>query len=62
MARVVDTDIFFFFLKKDTRAELYKSHTDGHLLFLSFMTTAELDRWTMLYNWGQHKISLLDNL
>jgi predicted nucleic acid-binding protein len=60
MARVVDTDIFSFFLKKDTRAELYKPHTDGHLLFLSFMTIAELDRWAMLYNWGQHKISLLN--
>ena len=60
MARVVDTDIFSFFLKKDTRAELYKPHTDGHLLFLSFMTVAELERWAMLYNWGQNKISLLD--
>lgn len=60
MARVVDTDIFSFFLKKDTRAELYKSHTDGHLLFLSFMTVAELERWAILHNWGQNKISLLD--
>ncbi len=60
MARVVDTDIFSFFLKKDTRADVYKPHTDGHLLFLSFMTVAELERWSMLYNWGQNKISLLD--
>lgn len=60
MARVVDTHIFSFFLKKDTRAELYKPHTDGHLLFLSFMTIAELERWAMLYNWGQNKISLLE--
>lgn len=60
MARVVDTDVFSFFLKKDTRAGLYKSHTDGHLLFLSFMTVAELERWAILFNWGQNKISLLD--
>ena len=60
MARVVDTDVFSYFLKKDTRAELYKTHTDGHLLFLSFMTIAELERWAMLFNWGQKKISLLE--
>jgi predicted nucleic acid-binding protein len=60
MARVVDTDIFSFFLKKDTRAGLYKTHTDGHLLFLSFMTVAELERWAALYNWGRSKTSLLE--
>ena len=60
MARVIDTDIFSFFLKKDTRAELYRQHTDGHLLFLSFMTIAELERWAMLHNWGQNRINLLE--
>jgi predicted nucleic acid-binding protein len=61
MARVIDTDIFSFLLKKDTRAELYKPHLDGHFLFLSFMTVAELERWAMLHNWGQNKIILLEN-
>lgn len=61
MARVVDTDIFSFILKRDTRAELYRSHLDGHFLFLSFMTVAELERWASLYNWGQNKINLLEN-
>jgi len=61
MARVIDTDIFSFLLKKDTRAELYKPHLDGHFLFLSFMTVAELERWANLYNWGQNKINLLEN-
>jgi len=60
MARAIDTDVFSFFLKKDTRAELYRQHTDGHLLFLSFMTIAELERWAMLHNWGQNKINLLE--
>ncbi len=60
MARVIDTDVFSFFLKKDTRAELYRTQTDGHLLFLSFMTIAELERWAMLHNWGQNKITLLE--
>lgn len=61
MARVVDTDIFSFILKRDTRAELYRPHLDGHFLFLSFMTVAELERWASLYNWGQNKINLLEN-
>lgn len=61
MARVIDTDIFSFILKKDTRAELYKPHLDGHFLFLSFMTVAELERWANLHNWGQNKINLLEN-
>ena len=60
MARVVDTNIFSFFLKKDTRAELYRAHTDGHLLFISFMMVAKLERWAMLHNWGQNKIALLE--
>jgi predicted nucleic acid-binding protein len=50
MARVIDTDIFSFLLKKDTRAEPYKPHLDGHFLFISFMTVAELERWANLYN------------
>lgn len=60
MARVVDTDVFSYFLKKDSRAELYKTHTDGHLLFISFMTVAELERWAMLFNWGRNKITVLE--
>jgi predicted nucleic acid-binding protein len=59
MARVIDTDIFSFLLKKDTRAQIYRQHLDGHLLFLSFMTIAEVERWAMLHNWGQNKINIL---
>jgi tRNA(fMet)-specific endonuclease VapC len=60
MARAIDTDVFSYFLKKDSRAELYKQHTDGHLLFISFMTVAELERWAILFNWGQNKIAVLE--
>jgi predicted nucleic acid-binding protein len=60
MARVIDTDVFSYFLKKDTRAKLYKKHTDGHLLFISFMTVAELERWAMLFNWGRNKTAVLE--
>lgn len=60
MARVIDTDIFSFILKNDTRAELYKPHLDGHFLFISFMSVAELERWAALNKWGQNKIDLLE--
>ena len=59
MALLIATDIFSFILKKDTRAEDYRKHLDGHLLFLSFMTVAEVERWAMLHNWGQNRLNLL---
>ena len=36
MARVIDTDIFSFLLKKDSRAELYKPHI-GRTISVSFL-------------------------
>jgi tRNA(fMet)-specific endonuclease VapC len=55
MARVVDTDVFSFFLKNDTRADLYRSHLRGHLLFLSFMTVAEIENWSLRAAWGDRR-------
>ena len=49
--RVADTNIFSYIFKQDTRAELYRPHLDGHLLALSFMSVAELDRWALGANW-----------
>lgn len=49
---VVDTDVFSFIFKQDTRAALYQPHLSGHLLVLSFMTVAELDLWAVSRNWG----------
>lgn len=44
MARVIDTDVFSYFLKDDTRADLYKKHTNNQFLIVSFMTIAELEK------------------
>ncbi len=41
-----------FIFKRDSRAELYRPHLDGELLVVSFMTVAELDRWTLERDWG----------
>ena len=56
---LVDTDVFSFIHKQDTRAELYRRHLDGKRLALSFMTVAELYRWTLERQWGKKKINEL---
>lgn len=50
---VVDTDVVSFLFKRDSRAELYRPHLTGKLLVMSFMTVAELDRWSLERNWGE---------
>jgi predicted nucleic acid-binding protein len=41
--------------KKDTRAALYEPHLTDALLFISFMTQAELERWAIAKNWGARR-------
>jgi tRNA(fMet)-specific endonuclease VapC len=57
---VVDTDIVSFFFKGDSRAQLYRESLAGHLLVVSFMTVAELDRWALARNWGARRQAALD--
>src|SRR5947209_2762615 len=57
---VLDTDIVSFLFKKDTRANLYKDHLLGKILVISFMTLAELDRWSLERNWGQNTINKME--
>ena len=45
-AVVVDTDIVSFLFKGHPAASLYKSDLTGKALIVSFMTLAELDRWS----------------
>lgn len=49
---VVDTDVVSYLFRDDSRAELYRPHLDGELLVVSFMTVAELDRWSLERDWG----------
>jgi tRNA(fMet)-specific endonuclease VapC len=52
-AAIVDTDVVSMLFKGDTRALAYRSHVAGRLLGISFMTLAELDRWSLEREWGQ---------
>jgi tRNA(fMet)-specific endonuclease VapC len=49
---VVDTDVLSSLFRNDTRAEQYRPLLTGRILAISFMTVAELDRWTLQRNWG----------
>ena len=57
---IVDTDVVSFLLKGDTRAQLYRPHLQGKTLALSFMTVAELYQWAYIRNWGDQKLTQLE--
>jgi len=51
-AAIVDTDVVSMLFKGDSRARNYRPHMTGRLLGISFMTLAELERWSLDRNWG----------
>lgn len=59
-AAVVDTDVFSFFFKGDTRAGAYANDVRGIRLCLSFMSVAELTRWAISHNWGAKRLASLE--
>lgn len=52
---LVDTDVLSFLFKGDTRADPYRPLLRGRLLVVSFMTVAELERWTLIRSWGARR-------
>lgn len=59
-AVLLDTDVFSFIFKQDTRAERYTPDIVGQLACLSFMTVAELKRWALQHKWGAKRRANLD--
>ena len=56
---VVDTDVVSYIFKRHTLAARYEAEIEGHVALISFMTLAELDRWTMQSRWGpEHREQL----
>lgn len=55
MAVVVDTDVLSFLNKQDDRGMFYLPYLANQLPIISFMTLAELERWTLAGNWGDRK-------
>jgi tRNA(fMet)-specific endonuclease VapC len=54
---LLDTDVFSYRLKNDSRARLFDHHLDGKQLALSFMTVAEVFRWAIHRAWGAQRIA-----
>jgi len=52
---VVDTDVVSFLYKQDDRGSFYLPYLSHQLPVISFMTLAELERWTLAANWGQRR-------
>jgi tRNA(fMet)-specific endonuclease VapC len=57
---VVDTDVFSFVFKGDTRAGLYAKNLNGRQINLSFTTVAELYRWSLTHGWGKRRVQSLE--
>ncbi|MGB7159201.1 MAG: type II toxin-antitoxin system VapC family toxin [Tepidisphaeraceae bacterium] len=58
-AVVIDTDVFSYLYKADTRATLYAKHLTGVQPHLAFATVAELHRWAIVRGWGRPRIDRL---
>ena len=56
---LIDTDVFSFRHKADSRANLYDPHLKGGTLYLCFATVAELYRWALSHNWGKRRVDEL---
>jgi predicted nucleic acid-binding protein len=59
-AVLIDTDVFSFVLKRDTRAALYAGDLAGAQPCLSFQSVAELRHWALARQWSQSRRASLD--
>lgn len=57
---LLDTDVFSFVFKQDTRAALYLPHLDGAQPCLSFQSVGELRCWALARRWGEGRRQNLD--
>jgi predicted nucleic acid-binding protein len=55
-AVAVDTDVISLVFKQDSRAHAYLPVLTSPDLLVSFMTEAELERWTIQAKWGPERI------
>jgi tRNA(fMet)-specific endonuclease VapC len=58
-AVLLDTDVFSFFFKRDSRREPYAPHMAGKQLCLAFQTIAELKFWAIKRAWQTARVAQL---
>jgi predicted nucleic acid-binding protein len=62
-AVLLDTDVFSYLLKGDSRAPRYQTLVAGKTVALSFVTVGELLSWAIRRNWGgKRRADLLQRL
>ena len=52
---VVDTDVVSFLFKNHPKGLPYDPDLTGHIALISFMTVAELERWSVQYRWSEQR-------
>jgi len=57
---LIDTDIASFIFKGSDYADPYLQLLGGQELAMSFMTVAELFQWAILRQWGDRRLSQLE--
>lgn len=57
---LIDTDIASFIFKGSDYADPYLPLLSGQELALSFMTVAELFQWAILHQWGDRRLTQLE--
>ncbi|MDP2899062.1 MAG: type II toxin-antitoxin system VapC family toxin [bacterium] len=61
-AVVVDTDIISYLLKRDSRADWYKTHMKGTRLMVCFVTIGELYFGAFRAKWGAQRLAELQQI
>lgn len=52
---ILDTDVVSYLLKNDSRYEKYRTHVEGRLIAISFMSVAELERGAVQNGWSKDR-------
>lgn len=53
---LLDTDVFSYLIKNDTRSVQYKSALEGKRLSLAFVTIGEIYKWAFKRKWSVERI------
>ena len=56
---VADTDVVSFLFKNHPIGIRYEPEVAGRVTLVSFMTTAELERWAIQYRWSEQRLHWL---
>lgn len=59
-AVLLDTDVYSYLLKGDSRADAYRRHLRGRTPAISFVTVGELYVWAQKRGWGATRITELE--